>query len=286
MIEAVVNVSEGRDAALVRTIGEAAGTTLLDVHSDEHHHRSVFTLAGGAQLVERAALELARRAVELLDISEHAGVHPRLGVADVVPFVAWDEEFEVAVAARDRFAEAFGRDGVPCFLYGPERPPPEIRRDAFIVLPPDTGPPEPHPTAGATCVGARPVLVAYNLVVQVPLEEARKIAATLRGPQVRSLAFPLGSETQISFNLIDPLNIGPAEIYDLVARLARIDRAELVGLIPERVLADIPRQRLAELGLSPEVTVEARLARLARLATPGSASPSPSASPERGRLRS
>jgi glutamate formiminotransferase len=261
VIEAVVNVSEGRDDALIRAIGEAAGGTLLDVHSDPHHHRSVFTLAGTAPLVERGALELARRAVELLDISEHDGVHPRLGVVDVVPFVPYDEPFEAAVEARDRFAVAFGEDGVPCFSYGPERSLPVIRRDAFIVLSPDTGPPEPHPTAGATCVGARPVLIAYNLVVHASLEQAREIARTLRRPQqVRSLAFPLGNDVQLSFNLIDPYTIGPEQVYDLVSRLVRIERAELVGLVPERVLADIPARRLAELGLSPEATVETRLA--------------------------
>ena len=260
MLEAVINVSEGRDGHTIAEIGRAAGDRLLDVHCDPHHHRSVFTLAGDADPVERAALALARRAVELLDISSHEGVHPRLGVVDVVPFVPYTVAFDVALGARTRFAETFSADGVPCFLYGPERSLPEVRREAWVSLQPDIGPGEPHPTAGACCVGAREVLIAYNLVIDASLARARQIARQLRGPAVRSLGLPLGEASQVSFNLIEPTTVGPAEIYDQVAALVTIERAELVGLVPAAVLEPIPASRFAQLGLSEDRSVEARLA--------------------------
>ena len=169
VLEAVINVSEGRDPAVIAEIGRASGPLLLDVHSDRFHHRSVFTLAGSPAEVEASALGLARRAVELLDLTSHVGVHPRLGVVDVVPFVPYGRAFSEALAARDRFAHVLAGDGVPCFLYGPERTLPEVRRQAFVTLAPDLGPIEPHPTAGACCVGARDVLIAYNLVIDGPL---------------------------------------------------------------------------------------------------------------------
>ncbi|HLI45226.1 MAG TPA: hypothetical protein VKU92_12260 [Acidimicrobiales bacterium] len=260
MIEAVINISEGRDRALLDRLRESAGSLLLDVHADPHHHRSVFTLCGAPDAVEEASLALSRTAVELLDLRGHDGVHPRLGVADVVPFVPYGSPFEAALAARDRFARQFGDKGVPCFLYGPERSLPEVRRQAFTVLPPDTGPPQPHPSAGATCVGARPVLVAYNLVVRAGLDEAREVARSLRRREVRALAFQVGLDVQISFNLIEPDEVGPAEVYDAVSELLPVVSAELVGLVPERVLRAVGRHRWRELGLSESATIESRLA--------------------------
>ncbi|MGO9198382.1 MAG: glutamate formiminotransferase [Acidimicrobiales bacterium] len=259
VLEAVINVSEGRDPAVIAEIGRASGPLLLDVHSDRFHHRSVFTLAGSPAEVEASALGLARRAVELLDLTSHVGVHPRLGVVDVVPFVPYGRAFSEALAARDRFAHVLAGDGVPCFLYGPERTLPEVRRQAFVTLAPDLGPIEPHPTAGACCVGARDVLIAYNLVIDGPLSRAKEIARGLRAPAVRALGLAIGAESQVSFNLIDPTVVGPAQIYDQVAALAPIERAELVGLVPGSVLAAIPPSRLRQLGLARESTIEARL---------------------------
>lgn len=259
MLECVVNVSEGRDRAVIDALAAAAGDCLLDVHTDRHHHRSVLTLAGDD--VEEAARAVATEAVRRIDLRLHDGVHPRTGAVDVVPFVP------LAVAERDRFAAWAGETlGVPCFLYGPERPLPEVRRRAFRDLPPDTGPPVPHPTAGATCVGARPFLVAYNvwLAPGTPVEDARRVAAGLRGPAVRALGLDVGGRAQVSMNLLDPAVVTPAHVYDAVAARAGVERAELVGLAPAAVLAAVPEDRWAALDLDPAKTVEARLAGPAR----------------------
>ena len=259
MIEAVVNVSEGRDRGRIDEMAAACGPCLLDVHSDSHHNRSVYTLAGSPQAVEGGALELARRAIALIDMSEHEGVHPRLGAVDVVPFVPYGSPMKVALEARGRFADAVGRLGVPCFLYGPERSLPEVRKEAWHTLFPATGPSTPHPTAGGCCVGARDVLVAYNLVVDAPLERAREIARALRRPEVQALAFALGEESQVSMNLISPERVGPAQVYDEVRALAPVLRAELVGLIPGALLDEIPQSRCVELGLDGACSIESRL---------------------------
>ncbi len=289
-LECVANVSEGRDQRVLRELADACGDALLDLHSDLDHHRSVFTLAGQPDLVQEAARSLARVAVEKLDLSRHQGAHPRFGVLDVVPFVPLGRlqaalgslrrppDLGPAIAARDAFASWAGRMlGLPCFLYGPlrggdVRTLPEVRRGAFSTLEPDAGPGAPHPTAGAVAVGARPVLVAYNIWIDgADLAVARKLAASLRGPLVRALGFALESGVQVSCNLLDPVAVGPAEVYDRVAALLReagpgdapggvIRRAELVGLIPAASMERIPPRRWDDLDLSPERTIEARLA--------------------------
>jgi glutamate formiminotransferase len=259
VLECVVNVSEGRDNALLTRLDTVCGPDLLDRHSDPHHHRSVFTLVG-----EAAPRRLASLAVELLDLSGHLGVHPRIGVVDVVPFVPLaGATMADAVTARDAFAHwAAATLRVPCFLYGPERSLPDIRRGAFRSLAPDVGPPAPHPTAGAMAVGARGLLVAYNVwLASGDLAEARRVAAAVRSPAIRALGLPVGDRVQVSMNLIDPLQVGPAEAYDRVAALAQVDGAELVGLVPAAVLAAIPRQRWEELDLGESRSIEAWLAR-------------------------
>jgi glutamate formiminotransferase len=264
MLECVVNISEGRDAGRLRELAEAAGPDLLDLHADADHHRAVLTVVG-----ERAPRALAARAVELLDLRDHVGAHPRLGVVDVVPFVALDGSTDAdAVAARDGFASWFAVElGVPCFLYGPTRTLPEIRRQAFRGLRPDRGPASPHPTAGATAVGARPVLVAFNVWMTRPdLAVARRVASAVRGPSVRALGLQVGDATQVSMNLIDPLRFGPSEARALVERHlhaagAAVARAELVGLVPEAVLRAVPAAEWSALDLAADRTIEARLAR-------------------------
>jgi glutamate formiminotransferase len=264
MLECVVNISEGRDAGRLRALAESAGADLLDLHVDPDHHRAVFTLAG-----EAAPRALATLAIEVLDIREHAGAHPRLGIVDVVPFVALDGSTPAdAIAARDAFAAWLGQEcGVPCFRYGPERSLPDVRRQAFRELHPDAGPSAPHPTAGATAVGARPVLVAFNLWMATPdLAVARQVAAAVRGPSVRALGLQVGAATQVSLNLVDPLVVGPSEATTLVrehlgAAGATIERAELVGLVPEAVLRATPAEEWDALDLSADRTIEARLAR-------------------------
>jgi len=190
-------------------------------------------------------------------------VHPRIGAADVVPFVPLgDDPLGTALAARDRLAHRAGQElALPCFLYGPERSLPEVRRRAFRDLWPDAGPRWPHPTAGASCVGARRVLVAYNvwLAPGATLDEARAIARGLRSPAVRALGLAVAGGAQVSCNLLDVSAAGPDAVFDAVARRAPVARAELVGLIPATVLEEVPQHRWVELDLSPSRTIEARL---------------------------
>lgn len=218
------------------------------------------TLAGAG--VEEAARAVAAEAVRRLDLGQHAGAHPRLGVVDVVPFVPLEgSTLADALAARDRFARwAAVELGVPCFLYGPERSLPEVRRTAFTGLVPDLGPPVAHPTAGAVCVGARPVLVAYNVWLSGDPAEARRVAVAVRGPRLRALGLDVGGRAQVSMNLVDPEVLGPDRAYDAVAALAPVAGAELVGLLPATVLDRLPPGRWPELGLDRARTIEARLA--------------------------
>jgi glutamate formiminotransferase len=301
-IECVVNLSEGRDLEAIDVVAALAGTTLLDVHTDPEHHRSVLTLAGGASEVEDAARAVVRGAMDHLDLRSHQGIHPRLGVADVVPFVplapglagtaslppspaAATSRGPVGlggvVAIRNRFARWAGTElDLPCFLYGPERSLPDLRRQAFRSLPPDAGPSPPPPTAGASSLGARHVLVAYNLWITMPsggetadsetvqeatLDLARRCATAVRGPAVRALGLPVGGGAQVSCNLTDPEVVGIADLYDAVAGQVEahggvVARAELVGLAPLDALENIPRHRWKELDLGEERTIEARLA--------------------------
>lgn len=268
-LECVVNVSEGRDESLLSDLAAVCGRPLLDLHSDPHHHRSVFTLSGRRSEVEESARALATAVVEKVDVSSHRGVHPRIGALDVVPFVNLavagsdlvDGDDAPALQARDRFAGWAGETlGLPCFLYGPSRTLPEVRRLAWRGLLPSSGPAAPHPTAGAAAVGARRALVAYNLWLgSDDLTLARRIAAALRGPHVRTLALQVGSSVQVSCNLIDPWIVGPGAVFDAVASQAAISRSELVGLVPRGVLRAEPPHRWEELDLDPSRTIEARL---------------------------
>lgn len=262
VLECVVNVSEGRDAQVLARLGAACGTALLDVHADPHHNRSVFTLVG-----TDAPRRLAAQAVGLLDIGTHTGVHPRIGVVDVVPFVPLEGAVMAdAALARDEFGRwAADELGLPCFRYGPERSLPRIRRDAFTTLDPDWGPMTPHPTAGACAVGARDLLIAYNVWVTGPgLTEVRRVAAAVRGPTVRTLGLAVGERFQVSCNLIAPDVTGPDAVVDAVARVGpahgvAVEGCELVGLLPAPVLERIDPTRWDALGLAADRTIQARL---------------------------
>jgi glutamate formiminotransferase len=258
MLEIVVNISEGRRVDVVDLIARNAGHALLDVHVYGAHNRSVLTLAG-----PEAARAVAAAAILALDLRVHEGAHPRFGVVDVVPFVPLGAAtIDDAITARDAFAAWVAAElGVPCFLYGPGRSLPDVRRRAFADLAPDVGPREPHPTAGAVAVGARPVLVAYNVWLAEPdLALAKHLAAELRGPAVRALGLAVGEHVQVSMNLIDPLHVGPADVYDAIAAHTAIDRAELVGLVPRVLLERTPAARWSDLDLTEHRTIEARLA--------------------------
>ena len=262
MLECVVNVSEGRDAGVLAELSASVSGALLDVHSDPHHNRSVFTLVG-----EDAPRTLTTRCVETLRIDSHEGVHPRLGVVDVVPFVPLaGSTFADAVRARDEYAAwVAGTHGVPAFLYGTGATLPQLRREAWNGRLPDAGPAKPHPTAGAVCVGARTVLVAYNVWLDSPDPgPARRIAAAVRTGHVRTLGLVTGTHTQVSMNLIEPAAEGPAGVVDRIIPLAAQEgvavlRCELVGLLPAGVLAGIPRERWNDLDVSESRTIEARL---------------------------
>lgn len=261
MFECVVNISEGLRADVVAAIAATAGDSLLDVHSDAHHNRSVLTLVG-----EDAPRGIARAAVERLDLRSHSGAHPRIGVVDVVPFVPLaGARLGDAVAARDRFLTWIAAElGVPGFAYGPERSLPDVRRGAFRDLAPDAGPPQPHPTAGAVAVGARDVLVAWNVWLAEPdLARAKEVASAVRGPHLRALGLAVGDRVQVSMNLIAPDVVGPDEAWDAVAALVPLAGAELVGLVPASVLDRTDPERWSQLDLSDERTIEARLDRRA-----------------------
>jgi glutamate formiminotransferase len=276
-VECVVNVSEGLDQGFLARLADAAGPVLLDLHRDPDHHRSVFTLAGEAESVTDAVRELARASVAHLDLGTHQGAHPRLGVVDVVPFIPYtpgrlpSHDLDAVVPLRDAFARWMAATlGVPTFLYGPladgeNRTLPQVRRYAFTELAPDFGPRHPHPTAGATSVGARSVLVAYNVWVS-SVEVARTVAPLVRGPAVRALGLAVGRRAQVSCNLVNPAEVNPAQAYDTVRHLVEeaggaVEGAELVGLLPAAVLQAIPASRWGRLGLGAEMTVEARLGR-------------------------
>ncbi|MFZ9446492.1 MAG: hypothetical protein ACO277_10125 [Ilumatobacteraceae bacterium] len=262
MLECVVNISEGRDVAFLAGLAELLRPALLDVHTDPHHNRSVFTLVG-----TEAPRTLTETVVGRLSLDAHAGVHPRLGVVDVVPFVPLEGSgMTEAVAARDDFARwATETLQLPVFLYGPERTLPEVRRSAWKDLAPDTGGPVPHPTAGAVCAGAREVLVAYNVwLTGCTLEETRAVAARVRRPGIRTLGLQVGAHTQVSMNLVDLSVAGPRDAFDAVRAECggAVSHAELVGLVPQRVLESIPQGRWEELDLSADRTIEARIGAL------------------------
>ncbi len=284
IVECVVNVSEGRDEVALQEFAQAAGPALLHRHRDADHHRSVFTLAGQPELVSVATRALAATVVARLNLRDHRGAHPRLGALDVVPFVPYrlggapPADLSGAVELRDGFARWLGAElGVPAFLYGPYGASGLPAQGATVPIarsrrserarseacPPTTARERPTRGQAPPRSGARRVLVAYNVWVS-SAELARRVAAKVRSRDVRTLGLAVGARAQVSCNLVDPVRVGPADVYDEVLRQVSalggsVLGAELVGLVPEIVLAAVPRSRHAELGLSDGATVEARL---------------------------
>ncbi len=281
MLESVVNISEGRDDDTIDAIGGAAGSTLLDVHRDPDHHRSVFTLAAvDPSTTEQAVRALADAALHHLDLRHHSGVHPRLGVIDVVPFIAFaPTPSETAVAAARDFAGWLaGTYDIPVFMYdqaiAEARTLPTIRRDAFATLAPDRGPSVPDPKWGATAVGAREPMIAVNVELETDdVKLARDIAQRVRERDgglagVRALGLALASRgtVQVSMNLVDlaatSLERACTAVRDLSERAATtVRRIELVGLLPAH---EITRSSVAFLewsGLGERHTIEAHLPR-------------------------
>jgi glutamate formiminotransferase/glutamate formiminotransferase/formiminotetrahydrofolate cyclodeaminase len=265
---AVPNVSEGRDQAVLDAIGAAfaaGGARVLDVHADPDHHRSVFTLAGEPGTLATALAKGTAAAVERIDISAHPGLHPHVGAVDVVPVVHLDAAHRGAACAEALVAaELIGSGlGVPVLLYGElasGRTRAELRRGgparlatrlAKGDLQADFGPPEAHPTAGASLVAARPPLIAFNLELAPPatLEDAKRIAARIREsgdeglPGVRAIGLTLaarGGVAQVSCNVEDHLAVPLARLVEAVARHAPVTEAEVVGLPPAAAFEGFP----------------------------------------------
>lgn len=270
VLEAVPNVSEGRDpsviAALADAVASVPGVALVDVSSDPDHHRSVLTYLGPPDAVLEASVAVAREAKARIDLRRHEGVHPRIGALDVLPLVPLFgiDLKEAATLARDLGRRIAEEVGIPVFLYAAASEPPgrllaDLRRgglEAFgggfpsdrvpDLLPPDWRTGRLHPTAGAVCVGARPPLLAWNVyLADDDLACAEEIADRIRESGggfrgLRALAFRLPSRgrVQVSMNLERPAEVSAAEIYQEIDRLAR-ERAtraaesEVVGLIPD-----------------------------------------------------
>jgi glutamate formiminotransferase / 5-formyltetrahydrofolate cyclo-ligase len=289
---AVPNVSEGRAAAAIDTIGEAFSTAvhLLDRHSDADHNRTVFTLAGEPAALTGALVEGAAAAVRTIDMSAHQGVHPAIGALDVCPLV-WTDRSQRELARQTAIAVAarIGELGVPVFLYGELASGPERTERAYFrnggpaelwlrmeagELGPDSGPELPHRTAGAALVTARPPLGAFNVELDSSdLDLARAVAAGLREAGgglagVRAVGLPLSSgRVQVSTNVHDPIAVPLAQIVERVRALAAPlgslpAEAELVGLIPAAALVGYPDD-VPIRGFDPELqTIERRLASL------------------------
>jgi len=262
----VPNVSEGRDPraieAIAQTVRAVPGARLADVHADPDHNRSVFTFLGPPRAVEEAALALAAAVFARVDMREHRGIHPRIGALDVLPFIPLrDVSMDEAIALARRVGERLGLEhGVPVYFYGAAATRPErravrdIRRGEYEGLAarladpvwcPDCGPTLFQPRGGAVAVGARDILVAFNVWLDTrDLGAARAIASAVRESSgglsfVQALGLPLERRglVQVSMNLLDHRRTGIGRAYDAVAAEAArrgipIKRAELVGLAP------------------------------------------------------
>lgn len=254
ILSSAVNLSEGRRREVIEAMAAASKehTAVLDVSADSDHNRTVLTLFGPLSSLVDGILATAAVAVSLIDLRSHEGVHPRLGVIDVVPLTP---RRGASIAKADRASRECARRlwselAIPCFFYeSSARGPgsvklPEIRRNAFKTLAPDVGGPGPHPTAGATVVGARGPLVAFNVnLATAELAIARAIAAGIRSgerslPFVRSLGLPLQSRgnVQVSMNLTRPDLCTVWKAYQRVEELAaeksvEVESSELVGVL-------------------------------------------------------
>ena len=272
IIECVPNVSEGRRADVVAGIADAVrrvpGARLLDVSSDASHNRSVITMAGDAAPLKAAVLALFEAAIASIDLRTHTGEHPRLGAVDVVPFVPIEGvTMEECVAlAKDTAQAVAERFKIPVYLYEEASSNPlrknleDIRRGEFEGLAakmasdgwaPDYGPASPHPTAGATVIGARMPLIAYNINLATDrIEVAKKIAAAVRFSSggfrfVKAMGVTLADRgiVQVSMNLTNYEKTPIHRVFEAVKREAErygvnVLESEIVGLVPAAALID------------------------------------------------
>jgi glutamate formiminotransferase len=294
IVECVPNFSEGRDAHIVDAIAAAAasvdGITILDLSLDPDHNRSVITFAGPAAAVGEAALRAVAQAAAAIDLRRQLGVHPRIGAADVVPLVpvrdiTLDQCAQLAVLTGERI---WSRLRVPVYLYGAAARHPDrvhlenIRRGGFEGLResirtdprrrPDFGDAELHPSAGATAVGARKFLIAFNINLNTAdISIARQIARSIRTssgglPCVKALGLRLDSRelAQVSMNLTDfertPVSAVFREVRRQAAQLGvTIAESELIGLIPRAAVDDSEEWLPTVRGFHPGLILENRL---------------------------
>jgi glutamate formiminotransferase / 5-formyltetrahydrofolate cyclo-ligase len=293
IIECIPNVSEGRRPevvdAMAAAIRSVQGVRLLDYSSDPSHNRSVFTFAGGPIGVKAAVLALYERAIPAIDLRAHSGEHPRLGAVDVVPFVPIDgvTMSDCIVLAKDVAAEVAQRFGVPVFLYEEASENParknleDIRRGEFEGLAhkmsapewsPDYGPRAPHPTAGASVVGARMPLIAYNVNLNTNrIDVAKKIAAAIRQSSggfrfVKAAGFELKDRgiVQVSMNLTNYAKTPIFRVFDTVKREAErhgvtVLESEIVGLVPAAALHATAEHYLQLAGFNANQVLENKL---------------------------
>lgn len=292
LVECVPNVSEGRRADVIDAVAAAVrdvqGVKLLNVQSDASHNRSVVTFAGGPEAVARAAVALARRAVELIDLRTHQGEHPRIGAVDVIPFVPIGQtSMEECTALARRVGETLWTElHLPVYFYAEAATAahrvrlPDIRKGEFEGLPakmtqpdwaPDIGDPRPHPTAGAVVVGARKPLIAYNINLRTDdVRVARAVARAIRessGGLRHVQAMGLTSATglaQVSINLLDATHTPLARVFDLVKTEAdrfgvAIAESEIVGLVPLDAVLDASRAYLRLRDFDRTQVLEVRL---------------------------
>ena len=293
IIECIPNVSEGRRAEVVERFAAAIravpGVRLLDYSADPSHNRSVFTLAGDAAGTKAAVLALFEHALAAIDLRTHRGEHPRLGAVDVVPFVPIEGVTmqECVALAKEVGAEVAARFNVPVFLYEEASNNPlrknleDIRRGEFEGLAarmttsgwaPDFGPPAPHPTAGASVIGARMPLIAYNINLNTDrIDVAKKIAAAIRHSSgglryVKAAGFMLEDRrvAQVSMNLTNYQKTPIFRVFEMVKREAErygvsILESEIVGLVPSAALASAAEFYLQLERFGPDQILENKL---------------------------
>ncbi len=292
LVECVPNFSEGRDKAKVDAIVEAMkieGVYLLDREMDSDHNRCVITLVGEREAIQEAAIRGVGKAAELIDLNHHQGAHPRMGAADVVPFIPIEGvTLEDCVAmARHVGEQIWKRYQIPVYLYeaaatSPERQGLEnIRRGQFEGIraeiatnparKPDFGDPKVHPTAGATVVGARKALIAYNVFLDTTdVEIAKKVAKAVRFSSgglrfVKGAGFLVRGQAQVSMNLTDFEQTPVHRVFELVkSEAARYGVAplssEIVGLIPKKALETAAEWFLQVENFDSSLILENRLA--------------------------
>jgi glutamate formiminotransferase/formiminotetrahydrofolate cyclodeaminase len=293
LIECVPNFSEGRRPEIVAAIRDAiagvAGAHVLDTSADASHNRCVITFVAPIDHVAEAAFAGIREAQRHIDLTTHSGEHPRMGAADVVPFIPLEgATMEDCIALARALGERVGRElGIPVFLYerAATRPDREnladVRRGEFEGLradigrtpqrTPDFGPSNVHSTAGAVAIGARPFLVAYNVYLgpasNMPI--AKEVAKAVRGSvgglrYVKGLGFEVDGQAQVSMNLVDTEKTPLHQAYDMVrmeaeARGVTPTWSEIVGLVPERVLFDAAARHVRLRNFSTDMVLERKV---------------------------